>query len=173
MDSLQQRFVMRPDGRLRIVHDVIGPRNALDAAPETKPIMCQAGEQEFAQFYASWILFGLLYPGGLLNPPVALVPGPTARLSTAPRMTVTSGVSFQQHPRQFSDAPISTASIVIMARLLSTGRHRLRIIVTEQCRGFENTAILRAHSRHRTKHPAGGARSSSRDSQHGFRSSRQ
>jgi len=45
-------------------------------------------------------------------------------------MTVTSGVSFQQHPRQFSDAPISTASIVIMARLLdrtaSAAHHRDR-----------------------------------------------
>jgi hypothetical protein len=61
-------------------------------------------------------------------------------------VTVTSGVSFQQHPQQFSDAPITAASIVIMARLLSAARQRLRIIVTEQCRGFENTRDLTAHS---------------------------
>jgi hypothetical protein len=62
-----------------------------------------------------------------------------ARLSTAPRVTVTSGVSFRQHSQQFSDAPISAASIVIMARSASAGRQRLRVIVTEQWRRFENT----------------------------------
>jgi RNase P protein component len=60
-----------------------------------------------------------------------------------------------------------------MAGLLSAGRQRLRIIVTKQCRGFENTAILRAHSRHRIKRTAGRATPSSRDFQYGLRSSRQ
>jgi hypothetical protein len=53
-------------------------------------------------------------------------------------VTITSGVSFRQHSQQFSATPISAASIVIMARLPSAGRHRLRVIVTGQCRSFEN-----------------------------------